>query len=297
MFHIRRSAAAVGAVLAATALAACGSTGSTTTTYTPAAAQAPTMTATASALERDVQRVQSAATVGQLRAADAQLSHDLTAAQSVPSSPNSGIDAQWRQALSQLRQALGGLAQAAPAGGKASAPSPLQSGGGGANTSRVKQILDELSSGLDLLERVVKDIAALHQALHPANTAITTTSTTQTTPTPTPANGTYTLTVVNSQQQDGIVTSSGNHPDGGIACGENRVTCKATELTNAAVTVYFDGGSDVNGTGKPYVIKSIQSTNGACQASYVAGSTRMSSTICDVTANADTTITVEWVLS
>jgi hypothetical protein len=245
--------------------------------------------ASAMVLQADVRRVKAAPTVGGLSAAREQLARDLARAARVPSSANPTVHAEWQQALAMLAQAEATLTALAAQFHQSSAPSPLRQPGADANP--VKDILDDLNSAYDLLEKVIKDLAALRRGLRPSATPTPTVTPTATpTATPTPTAGTFTLTIVNENPADGEVyvgdITAANH----IACGGAQTACKAQEQVNAPIGISFDGFYD--NTGKPYLVASVRASPPGCP-TIVGGHTAD----CSLSADTNTTITVSWKLS
>jgi len=227
-------------------------------------------------LQSDIQAVESAATAGDLTTALDQLKKDVSTATAAGASGNAALDVELRQALNALNQVVAAAQRVAGVGGQPGDRSPLQKPDSASNP--VKDILDELNSGYDLLEKVVKDLVALGSQ----PTAAGTSGTSKPATTATSAGATYTLTIVNTNPFYGDVTAPG------IKCGGSENACSTQEPVNSNFTIDFVGQL-INGT--HYFVSSIYSSPPRCRYSQKLPAP---TAVCSLQANENTTITVDW---
>ncbi len=249
----------------------------------------------ATALQADIQAVETAPTIDELNAALTQLEQDLASGASAASSGDTSIDNELKQALSKLNQAVADLnrllgnaagsgsskstqvARATGSAAKSAAQSPLQKADSSANP--VKDIFDEINTGYDLLEKVVKDIIALAKLVKGKNATGTKAATSSATGT---TAGTHHLTIINTNLQEGVVSAPL------INCGGPQTQCDANERTGVQFPLKFEGSVY---SGVQYVILNIYSSPPIC--SYQQKLPGQFAT-CPLTGDYDTTITVTW---
>jgi hypothetical protein len=281
----RQLAAVAVAVTLSVAATGCGlSAGS--------AVAASSRGASVKTIRADVQGVRSAVTVGELASSTRRLAKNLARASSSSLPRNPVVRSEWQQALAALSRAVSSLRPLISAQPQSFAPSPLQRTGSSADL--VKDILDELNTGYDLLQKVVKGILALRKALKssaaPSRSSKLPPSPTPTpTPSATPTPATYTLTIVNKDPKEGEVYAGDLSPANRIACGGAQNACVAQAPLNMLVHVVFDAFTD-NVTGRHYVIESVEAAPQGCIGVLInqpGGS-------CSLTADTNTTITVAW---
>ena len=262
------------------------STSASESSTQPAGDGSADLNSLAQQLESDIQAVESAETVGDLSTALAQLKTDVAAATAAGSSGNATLDAELRQALSALNNATAALDTLAKKSTQPTEQSPLHKADSASNP--VKDIFDEINTGYDLLEKVVKDLIALKNAVTgkktpaPASTSGTT-GTKAPTATATSTSGTYHLHIVNTNLLYGAVTAID------IKCGGGETGCDADEKIGVGISVQFTGKVYA---GVQYWVSEIYSSPQVCD---YPDKLPHGATTCHVSGPDDTTITVTWV--